>query len=787
MLQDIRFGFRLLSRHPGFSVAAILTLALGIGVNTAIFAVAWQAILKPLPYPDADRLVHVWETSLPSDSINSVTPANFHDWVREHRSFDAIAAYTYLRGTADLTGAGDPEQWQIRHVTGDYFRVFGMPALAGRTIEPADVRPDSRAVVLSEGVWRRRFGGGDEIVGREIRLGGRLHVVVGVMPAAFETAAGRVDAWAPLPIPATPPRLSAHYLGVVARLRPDVTVAQATADVKAIAARAAEKFPVENGKLSATVRSLQEERGPTVRAGLGVLTWAAGGVLLIACANLASLQLARGLARRRELGIRTALGASRRRLVVQLVTEGLILSGIGTLAGLMLNGWLLQGLRLIGPAPVQAAAAMGVDRVVVLYAAGLALTAALLFTLMPAWHAATEARGWLRQRSDTGDRVMRRARTLLVAGQIALAVALVVGATLLVVSLARLLRVDPGFDPSGVIAFDLSVPAGRYGTFAQRLALFDHLDEELRAIPGVTATCAINEIPFDAQGTMTYVPQGQDAPVNAAPRTITPGCFETLRLRLGGGRLFTAQETSRVAVVSETFARAAWPAAEAVGQRIHVGTRDGALVEVVGVVADAQQVSLDRRSGAQVYERASGSTPFQPNRMLVRTSGDPAAMMSPVRSAVRRADPGQPVARLRTLDDIVAASWSGRRFDLALVASFSGIALGLAAVGIYGLLAQVVAQRRREIGIRLALGATAGSAVQLVMRSAWTAVSVGIPLGLGSAFLGSRLVEPFMFAVSGSDVRIYAGAAAALTLVSLASAWLAARRAASVDPASALR
>jgi putative ABC transport system permease protein len=789
MLHDIRFGLRLIGRQPGFSVAAILTLAIGIGANTAIFNVAWQVLLKPLPYPDSHRLVQVWETYAPTGAVNTVMPANFRDWIREGQSFDAIAAYTYFRGTADLTGAGEPEQWQIRYVTGDYFRVYAMRALAGRGLEPDDVHPGSTAIVLSEGVWRRRFGGNPAVIGQEIRLADRAYAVTGVMPAAFETAAGRVDAWAPLALPPEEPgkRLAAHYLGVVARLRPDVTVAQAAQDVTAIAARAAERFPAENGKLSATVRSLQDERGRTVRAGLAMLAAAAGFVLLIACANLASLQLARGVARQRELRIRTALGATRRRLLVQLVTESLVLAAIGAGVGLVLDGWLLRALAGVAPPEVRLAVAAGLDRTSVLYTAALAVAGVLVFATAPAWRAASNARRGLNLRGESGDRGSTRLRTALVAGQIALAVTLAVGGTLLVLSLIRVIRVDPGFDPSGLITFDLSLPAARYDTFARRTSAIQSIEAELRALPGVTAVCAINEIPFDAQGSMTYVPEGQDAPIGAAPRTATPGCFDTLRLRLREGRQFTAQEPGRMAVVSESFARAAWPQQSAVGRRVHVGVRGGPLVEVVGVVADARQVALDGRIGAQLYEIASAAAPFWPSRMLVRTAGAPAALLAPIRAVVRRVDPNQPVARLRTLDEVIDGTLSGRRFELSIVASFSVVALVLAAIGIYGLLAQIVAQRRSELGIRLALGATTGSAVRLVMRSAWLAVAVGLAAGLGEAFLMSGVLRQFVYGVSTTDGRVYAGAAVALGVISLAAAWLAARRAATVDPVRTLR
>ena len=788
MLQDLRLALRLLGRTPGFAAAAVLTLALGVGANTAIFTVAWHAILKPLPYPGADRLVHVWETFLPNDAVNAAMPANVHDWSRENRSFEVIAAYTYFRGASDLTGSGEPEQWQIRYVTGDYFRVFGMPPLAGRSLDAADVRPDSTAIVLSEGVWRRRFGADPAIVGRDIRLADQPRVVIGIMPAAFEIEGGRVDAWLPMSLPPEVPgkRLAAHYLGVVARLAPGVTLDQSIRDVKAIAARAAAAYPEENGKLSATVRSMQAERGRPLRAGLSVLAWAAGVVLLISCANLASLQLAQGVARGRELGIRAALGATRRRLISQLLVESLVLSAIGAAAGLALNHWLLAILGRIAPETI-GAARTGIDTVVVLYASAVALAAAMIFAVAPAWRAATTARGWLRHRTDSGDRGTRRARSALVTAQIALAVTLLVASSLLLVSLARLLRVDPGFDPAGVLAFDVSLPSARYDTFAKREAALSRIDAELSGLPGVTSVCAINEIPFDAQGSMTYVPEGTSSPVGAAPRNITAGCVETLRLRLIAGQRFDGSERGRVAIVSSSFAAAAWPGQSAIGRRVHIGTRDGALIHIVGVVADARQVALDGRIGAQLYELATPESAFWPSRMLVRADVPVESVASAVRTAVRRADPNQPVARLRALEDIVSSSVAGRQFDFSLIAGFSVIALVLSAIGIYGLLAQIVAQRRREIGIRIALGSTAGRTVRLIMRSAWWAIGAGIPIGLVGAWFASRLLRQFMFQISETDRRVYLAAALTLAVITLAAAWLAARRAAAVDPVAAIR
>jgi putative ABC transport system permease protein len=787
--QDVRHAVRLLFRSSGFTFAAVLTLALGIGANTAVFTVAWQAILKPLPYPNSDRLVNVWETILPRDTPNPVMPGNFHDWQREARSFDALAAYTYFGGTTTLTGGGDPAQLRVRYVTADYFRVFGMPPLLGRPLDKTDDTDDSNAVVISEVLWRDRFGRDPSVIGREVRLAERPRVVVGIMPSAFSVAGGPFDAWTILHVETDPPgtRLRAHYLGVVARLKPGITLKQATQDVKAIASRAAQLYPEANRDLSATVESIADARGVTLRAGLAILGWAAGAVLLMACSNLASLLLARGVAREREFGIRAALGAGRGRLLMQLLAESLVLSAIGAVAGLLLGWWLLTTMAAFAPVTVKNAASSGIDWVIVLYAIGLAVVAAFISAAAPAWRAAGGAVRQLGERGTTGDRRVTGLRTALVIGQVALAIVLLVGATLLVTSLVRLLRVDPGFDPEGVVAFDVSMPGARYDTYAKQERFLSQVMTEVLAVPGVTVACAINEIPFDALGGMTYVPEGEARLVGASPRNVTAGCFDILRLRIVRGRPFTDHETTRVGIVTEGFAKQAWPGQNPVGRRVHLGLPDGPFIEIVGVVNDSLQFSLEGRPYPQFYEVMSAQSAFPPQRVLVRAGVPPGSILAAIRAAVRHVDPNQPVANLRPLTAVVGASVSGRTFDLSVISAFSLIALVLAAIGIYGLLAQVVAQRTGEIGIRLALGATAASTVRLVMRNAWIAVGCGAPLGLLGAFEASQLIRRLVFHVSPTEPRVYLSATAALALVALCSAWLAARRAGQIDPIQAMR
>jgi putative ABC transport system permease protein len=427
------------------------------------------------------------------------------------------------------------------------------------------------------------------------------------------------------------------------------------------------------------------------------------------------------------------------------------------------------------------------DGAVLAAAIVLAAASAVIFSVAPAWRASAGATRRLSLRGASSDPGISRVRIVLVTVQIALAIMLVIGATVLLSSLVRILQVDPGFDPGGVATFSVTLPEGRYADYEQRAVFFQQVFEQLSALPGVISVCAINEVPFDSQGRLTYVPEGQSRLIGAQPRTITPSCVDVLRLRLLTGRSLTGAEPGRVALVSRLFARSAWPDQDPVGRRLHVGTRDGALIDIVGVVDDALQGAPDEARLPQVYELMGADTPFEPSRVLLRTVVPLDRIAPRIRDAVRRIDPLQPVAGLRTLDDLRSASLSGRRFQLGLLSAFAAAALLLAAVGIYGLLHQIVTQRSGEIAIRLALGATPSSVVQLVMRSAWLSVAAGATLGLCGAFATSMLLRRLVFGVSPTDPTLYTVATLALIVVALVAAWLPARRAAAIDAVAALR
>lgn len=791
LFQDIRFALRQLRRQPGFALVAILTMALGVGANTAIFNVAWRTMLKPLPYPHSEQLVEVWETYQTDARTNLSMPPKFHDLRRQAKGFQFIAAFSGLRVPIDLTGGGEPRQLQIRSVSADYFKVFGMAPLIGRTLDASDAA-DTTSVVISEGLWRDQFQATASILGKSLTLGGAPSTVVGVMPSAFEASGGRVDAWTTLSLPPETERRTGHYLRVIGRLADGVSIGQADAESKAISARAAAMYPDLEGQLSSVVTSLTDGRGTTrgdakVRSGLTVLTMAAAVVLLIACANLASLQLARAVARAREFGIRAALGASRWRVIAQLFTEGLVIAVIGAGVGLLFGVAVLRQLATVAPPAIAYEAKASPDWVVIGYALTLAIVSAMVFALAPAWRAASGANRWLRQRADMGDRGSAMTRLSLVTGQIAAAAILLTGAALLIASLSRVMQVDPGFRPDGALTFDMSVPQSRYDTFAKRLGLFRAIADPIAALPGVTAVCAINQVPFDTQGGMSYVPDGGTKAINASPRTVSEGCMDALGIVIKRGRALTANETTAVAVVSEGFANAAWPGADPIGKQVHLGVASGPLIEIVGVAGDILSNSLEGRASPQFFQAWNSTAPFPPTHVIVRTSMRPASLFPSIRQAVRRADADQPVAQLRSMNEVVLNTTASRRFDLTLLGSFALVALALSAVGVYGLLSQVVAQRTSEIGIRLALGATPGSVVRLMLKNAALALAIGLPLGIGGAVFASRLLSQFVFQMSTTDPAIYATVASALAIVVFAAGWLPARRAAKINPATTVR
>ena len=785
---DLRQAFRSLRRRRGFATAAVLTLALGVGANVAVATLGWHLLLAPLPWPRADRLVNVWNTTLPSGAINTLAPANFLDFERESRAFAAIAAYTYFDYPLNLTGAGEPVEVRIRAVTGSYFRVFDVPPAAGRVLGPDDALHDRRVALLSDGLWQRHFDRDPGIVGRRVLLDDVLFEVVGVMPAGFDPGARPPDAWVPYSMtPELRDMRLGYFLGAVGRLRPEVTVEQASADLGAVARRAAERFPASNGKIGATARGLQDELVATVRPGLLLLGAASALVLAIACANLAGLQLARSGALARELAVRGVLGATRGQLVRMVLVEGLLVASIAGIVGLVI-GW--SGVRVVAalaPPSLAQATRLPFDPWIAGYAVLVSLLAGALLSWAPAWRVTRPAPAEALRARTASAGGGTRLRSSLVTTEVALATTLLVSALLLLTSLVNVLRVDLGFDPEGVVVADLRVPASRYEDLGRKNRFFEDLSARVAAAPGVRAVCATNAVPLEHAINMTYVPEGTESPLVALPVTVTPGCFATLRVPLRAGRVFAAHEAEPVAVVSEGFARRAFPGQEAVGRTLRVGLASGELLTVVGVVAESRRRTVDAATLPQIYRPAQQDADFPVARLMFRADGDPAAAVDALRVAVRELDRAQPVGEVRRLEDVVARATGGRRFLLWVLGVFAAVAALLAGVGIYGLLAQGIALRRGEIGVRVALGAAPRRIARLVSGGALATVVVGVGIGLLAAWVGSSVLARFAFGVSASEPALYAAAAALLLLVAAVAAYVPVRRAVRVDPMLVLR
>jgi putative ABC transport system permease protein len=807
LIQDFRYAARSLRKSPGFTLVAVLTLALGIGANTALFSVIDAALLRPFPYPAADRLVRVYSMSRRGGQWTA-SPADFFDWERMNRSFAAMAA---LDATSmALSGDGPAEQLQGSAVTADFFRMVGVAPALGRTFAGEATEPGhDKVVVLSDGLWRSRFGADPAVLGRTIRLGGAAYQVVGVMPRGFAFPS-EAALWTPL---AFDPTLKAmrggHYLDVVARLRPGVTVESASRDMAAIAARIEADNPNFNIGWSAEAISLRDANVGDVRPALLVLLGAVSFVLLIACANVANLLLTRGTGRAREHAVRAALGASGRRLAAGVMAESLWLGAAGAGIGLTLAAWGTAAIVRLAPDDIPGLAGARVDPVVLGFAAGLGVLSSVLFGLLPAWRA-TSAPSLARELREggaaLGGRHGRRSRQALVMAEVSLAVVLVVGAGLLLKSFVRLRSVDPGFDPRGVATFDVSLPDAY--TPAQQRQFFADFLPRVRAIPGVRSAAAIFGLPLRDFGYAITVhdldgrvlsPQEQEAGFSPQLRVVTPGYFRTLGIHLLEGRDFSdadRQGSPYVTVVSATAARRLFGTADPLGHHFSLGThlfgpsypRVGG--EVIGVVEDVRDRSLASDGRPLVYF-VHDQFPVAPLSVVMRTAGDPAALIKPAREVLAALDPAIPMYSVRTMSEWVAGSMARRRFYATLIATFAALALGLAGVGVYGVLAQGVGERTREIGLRVALGAAPREVTGLVVRQglapAAAGIAIGVALALGLTRLLARTLTPMLFKVAPADLTTYLVVTAFILGVALLAALVPARRAARVDPVVALR
>ena len=802
--QDVRYGVRTLWKSPGFTLVAVVALALGIGANTAIFSVVDAVLLRALPYRHANRLVVMWEHKRTSSNPrNVVAPANFLDWHDQAQSFDDMAAFVDVR--FNLTGTGAPIEIPAQVSTGNLFALLGADAQLGRTYTVADEEPGhDDVVVLSHDLWQRQLGGDPAIVGKTLTMNGHVVTVLGVMPPGFKwfikenSQSGKpAELW-------TPHRWanrqrSGRFLSVVARLKPNVSVAQAQAEMDTIAGRLEQQYVEFNTGWEAKLVPVREQLAGEIKPALMILLGAVAFVLLIACANVANLMLARAASRQKEIAIRTALGAGRWRVMRQLLTESVLLALVGGTLGLLLALWGVDVLVALSPKNLISGEEVGLSLPVLGFTFGISLLTGIVFGLWPAFEAArSDPHEALKEtgRSNTGGPRSRRARGAFVVAEVALALVLLVGAGLLMKSFLRLQAINPGFDPQNVLTMRVLLPRTKYPDDAKRVAFFRQAVERMQGLPGVVSAAAADTIPFAGLGSATgFTIEGQPAPAAGdAPvtdvRVVDEHYFRTMNIPVIHGRTFTAEEANtdrRTIIINEALARKYFAGRDPIGQRIVVDMKEvNEPNEIIGVVGDARYTKLETEARAMVY----WTHPQLANSamtLVLRTAGDPLSVAPAAQREIQALDRDQPVADVRPMASWIGESIARARFGALLLNLFAAVALVLAALGLYGVMAYTVTQRTHEIGIRMALGAQSRDILRMVVGQGLLLTLIGVVLGLGAAFGLTRLLSSLLYGVSATDPAIFAGLSALLALVAFAASYVPARRATKVDPMVALR
>jgi putative ABC transport system permease protein len=802
MIVDIRYALRMLAKSPAFTFIAVLTLGLAIGANTAVFSVVNAVLLRPLPYPQSEQLVRVFGTQ-PTLAEAPSSPANFLEWQSENQVFTHIA--TYVGQGFNLTGTDKPERVIGARVSSDLFQLLRVQPVLGRDFTAEEDRDGAeRVVILSYEFWQHRFAGDRNAIGQTIKLSDQTYTIVGVMPRGFAFPNTRTQIWTPVAFNAAGRATrDTNFIDVVARLKPGVALDQAQANMTAVAQSQAERYPKTNVGVGIKVVSFQEQMIGDVRPMLVVLLGAVGFVLLIACANVANLLLARATARQREMAIRGALGASRSQVVRLLLTESVLLAVVGGAVGLLLAIWSLDLLVSLKPANLPRLTEIGVNRTVFLFTAAVSIFTGLLFGLAPAWQVSkTDLNEGLKESGRGSDAPQRhRMRAMLVISEVALSIVLLVGAGLMIRSFSRLLAVDPGFKPDHVLTAFVSLPVAKYPKPEEQVGFYDRLLGRLRNVPGVIAAGVVTDIPlyggsstgFDVDGRPPALP-GQRAMTDY--RIINSDYFAAMGMRMVKGRAFTPRDTENapaVVVINETLAARHFAGEDPIGKRLNLSGGPGDVREIVGVVADVRNHGLDEEVRPEVYvpffQSAADYLASQTSALtiVIRSTIDPTALAQTLREQVQALDKDQPVSAIKTMERYLDESIAQRRFNMLLLGVFAGLALVLAAVGIYGVIAYTVTQRTHEMGIRIALGARGGDILRLVFSTAMATTIAGIVIGLGAAFALTRLLQSLLYQVTATDPVVFVTIPLLLLAVAAIATYLPARRAMKVDPITALR
>ena len=807
VLNDVRYSIRSLLKQPAFTAVAIVTLALGIGANTAVFSVVNAVLLRPLPYNDPSRLVTIWEQSPQRDMYEMpVSLANLRDWQDQNSTFEQIAAYTFTE--LNLTGTGEPSRLLAVRSSANLFPLVGGQTIFGRTFNAEEDKEGAeRVVVISNAVWRSRFGSDPDIVGRSLTLNNQSYSVVGVMSPGFQFPVGfgymgkvlndPVDAYVPIAAASNELRRGNYSFFAIGRLKPGVSIEQARADMTAIESRLEQQYPEGNTGISVSLVPTYEQTVKAVRPALLVLLGAVGFLLLIACANIANLMLARTASREREIAIRLALGASRFRVLRLLLGESLLLSIAGGLLGLLLALWGTDALIALAPENIPRLNEVGIDVRVFSFTLIIAVITGVIFGVIPALQSAKpDLNKALKEgtRGSTGGVAGKRTRSTLVAVEVALSLVLLIGAGLMIKSFARLQQVNLGFNPDQLVTTSLSLSRSKYGEGRQQVAFFQEALQRLESLPGVQSAAATTALPltlsvsgsdFLIEGRPAPQP-GQEMVINTSG--VSPEYFRTLGVPMLKGREFSDRDTSDAplaAVINNDLARTYFPNEDPIGKRITFDEGES-WISIVGVAADVRRFGLDSNAKPEVFLPYL-QLPSRSMSLVIRSSTDPKSMGAAIKNEIQKIDKDMPLEETKTMQELLAESNSGRRFNMLLLSLFAGIALLMAIVGIYGVMSYTVAQRTKEIGIRVAIGAQTADVFRMVIGQGMALALIGIVLGLVSAFGVTRLMATMLFGVEATDPTTFIGIAVLLAIIAFVACYLPGRRATKVDPLIALR